>query len=84
MKAKVTRAYIDRITGAMCLKGDEVELTDERAAELSAGGFVEVERTAPDLDGMTVKQLKELIAAKGGEFPDRVKKAELVEIAKGL
>lgn len=84
MKAKVTRAYIDRITGAMHLKGDDVELTSERAAELSAGGFVEVERTAPDFESMTVKQLKERIAAAGGEFPDRAKKAELVEIAKGL
>ncbi len=83
MKAKVTEAYIDRIDGAMHLKGEEVELTEERAAELSAGGFVEVAAPAPDFDGMTVKQLKEYISRAGAEFPDRARKAELVEIAKG-
>lgn len=84
MKAKVIKAYIDRFDGKMHLVGDEVELTGERAAELSAGGFVEVPAVAPDLEGMTVKQLKEYIEAAGGEFPDRAKKAELVEIAKGV
>ena len=42
MKASVKRAYTDRITGEIHLKGETVELTDERAEELARGGFVEV------------------------------------------
>lgn len=41
MKASVKRAYTDRITGEIHLKGETVELTAERADELARGGFVE-------------------------------------------
>lgn len=42
MKANVVKAYTDRITGELHLKGETVDLSDERAAELSELGFVEV------------------------------------------
>lgn len=42
MKALVTKAYTDRITGEIHLAGENVELGQARAEELSAGGFVEV------------------------------------------
>lgn len=47
MKAKVITAYIDRITNELHKPGEEVELTEARAKELSAGGFVEVAKAAP-------------------------------------
>lgn len=42
MKANVVKAYTDKYTDELHLKGEAVELSDERAAELSALGFVEV------------------------------------------
>lgn len=42
MKASVIRAYTDRITGEIHLEGNIVELTNARAEELAAGGFVVV------------------------------------------
>lgn len=42
MKATVISAYTDRLDGSLHLKGDVVELTDERAAELSKKGIVEL------------------------------------------
>lgn len=41
MKANVVKAYTDKYTNELHLKGEAVELSDERAAELSALGFVE-------------------------------------------
>jgi len=42
MIALVTYPYRDRETLAVHLVGEEVELTDARFAELSAGGFVDL------------------------------------------
>lgn len=42
MIAFVTYPYRDRETLAVHLVGEEVELTDERFAELSAGGYVDL------------------------------------------
>jgi len=42
MIALVTYPYRDRETLAVHYVGDEVELADERFAELSAGGFVDL------------------------------------------
>lgn len=39
-KARVIRAYTDRIDDSLHLVGDEVELTDARLTELQDGGFV--------------------------------------------
>lgn len=47
MLCKVITAYTDRITDEVHFKGEEVELTDARAAELSAGGYVEMPAEAP-------------------------------------
>ena len=47
MIALVTYPYRDRETLAVHLVGEEVELTDERFAELSAGGFVDLPPAGP-------------------------------------
>lgn len=47
MIALVTYPYRDRETLAVHLVGEEVELADERFAELSAGGFVDLPDTGP-------------------------------------
>lgn len=39
-KARVVRAYTDRLDDTLHLVGDEVELTDARLVELQEGGFV--------------------------------------------
>lgn len=46
-KALVVRAYTDRVDGRVHLKGETVELSPERLAELTEGGFVEAEQPAP-------------------------------------
>ncbi|WP_346968615.1 hypothetical protein [Collinsella aerofaciens] len=48
MIALVTYPYRDRETLAVHLVGEEVELTDERFAELSAGGFVDLPPAEPE------------------------------------
>lgn len=47
MIALVTYPYRDRETLAVHYVGEKVELTDERFAELSAGGFVDLPDTGP-------------------------------------
>lgn len=47
MIALVTYSYRDRETLAVHYVGEEVELTDERFAELSAGGFVDLPPAGP-------------------------------------
>lgn len=47
MIALVTYPYRDRETLAVHYAGEEVELTDERFAELSAGGFVDLPPAGP-------------------------------------
>lgn len=48
MIALVTYPYRDRETLAVHLAGEEVELTDERFAELSAGGHVDLPPAEPE------------------------------------
>lgn len=83
--AKVVKAYTDRLTGTVRVPGDSVELTDERAAELSAGGFVELsaqeaapvgQPVKPDYSAMSYAELKE--AAKAAGIPAAGKKAALI------
>lgn len=81
MNAKVIKAYTDRLTGKVALVGDVVSLSSDRLDELVKGGFVVPE---VDFDSMTVAGLREYIAGAGADVPDKAKKAELVEIAKGL
>lgn len=47
MNALVTYPYRDRETLAVHYVGEEVELADERFAELSAGGFVDLPPAGP-------------------------------------
>lgn len=83
MKATVTTQYIDRETGAFHAVGEEVELTVARAGELAAGGFVAVAAEEPAAE-MTAAQMREVIAAKGGEVPKRATKAQLAAILADL
>ncbi len=48
MIALVTYPYRDRETLAVHYVGEEVELTDERFAELSAGGYVDLPPAEPE------------------------------------
>lgn len=87
MKAKVIKAYTDRLDAVVRLAGDEVELTESRAAELSAGGFVEVVKAAgqagkPDYGSMAYADLKK--AAKEAGIPTTGKKADLVAALEAL
>lgn len=50
MIALVTYPYRDRETLAVHLVGEEVELTDERFAELSAGGHVDLPPAETEAD----------------------------------
>ena len=49
MIALVTYPYRDRETLAVHLVGEEVELTGERFAELSAGGYVDLPPAEPEV-----------------------------------
>lgn len=49
MIALVTYPYRDRETLAVHLVGEEVELTEARFAELSAGGFVDLPDAEPEV-----------------------------------
>lgn len=87
MKAKVLKAYTDRLDAIVRLVGDEVELTEARAAELSAGGFVEVDGAAeqaakPDYGSMAYADLKK--AAKEAGIPTTGKKADLIAVLEAL
>ncbi len=90
MKAKVTKAYTDRLDGAVRLPGESVELSEARAAELVAGGYVEVETAAvspekaekPDYGSMSYADLKK--AAKAAGIPATGKKADLVAALEAL
>lgn len=55
MIALVTYPYRDRETLAVHLAGEEVELTDERFAELSAGGYVDLRPAEPEASAEPVE-----------------------------
>lgn len=99
MKAKVTRAYTDRLDGSVHYPNTTVELSADRLSELAGKGFVEAASggdggggeppeegaaDAPDLGAMTSAQLRDLIAERGGTAPKRATKAQLLEIAGSL
>lgn len=63
MKATVIKAYTDRITGDIHLRGEEVELTEARAKELTEGGYVEA-KAAPAKAEPTTKKAPAKKAAK--------------------
>lgn len=96
MRARVVRAYTDRIDRAVHQAGSEVELSEARAEELEGKGFVtrlgartdpgaaDGQGGEPDLGQMTAAQLRGLIAGRGGTAPKRANKAQLLEIAGAL
>lgn len=55
MIALVIYPYRDRETLAVHLVGEEVELTDERFAELSAGGYVDLQPAEPEVSAEPVE-----------------------------
>lgn len=55
MIALVTYPYRDRETLAVHLVGEEVELTDARFAELSAGGHVDLPPAEPEVSAEPVE-----------------------------
>ena len=89
MKARVIRAYKDRVDGSVHYPNTTVELSEERLGELAGKGFVEPTDTpadgdAADLGAMTAAQLRDLIAERGCTAPRRATKAQLLEIAGAL
>ncbi len=87
MKAKVIKAYTDRLDNVVRFPGDTVTLTESRAAELSWGGYVEPEGGAekaekPDYGSMAYADLKQ--AAKAAGIPATGKKADLVAALEAL
>lgn len=96
MRARVVRAYTDRIDRTVHQTGSEVVLPESRAKELEGKGFVrrlgaepdpgeaDGQGGAPDLEQMTAAQLRDLIAERGGTAPKRANKAQLLEIAGAL
>lgn len=87
MKAKVITQYIDRETNTFHAVGETVELTDARASELAAGGFVAVAAATADevpAAEMTAAQIRTAIEAKGGFAPKKATKAQLAAILRSL
>lgn len=100
MIATVTYPYRDRETLEVHHTGDEVELTAERFAELSAGGYVdapsqaepeepdeqqEPEAEEPDEPNeMTAAQMRAKIESMGGFAPKKATKAQLAELLESL
>ena len=94
MIAIVTYPYRDRETLEVHHTGDEVELTAERFAELSAGGYVdapsqaepeEPETEEPDEpQEMTAAQMRAEIESRGGFAPKKATKAQLAELLESL
>ena len=86
MKAKVLKAYTDRLDAVVHLAGDVVELTGDRAAELAGGGYVvalaQTESGKPDYGSMSYNDLKK--AAKAAGVPTTGKKADLVSALEAL
>ncbi len=89
MKAKVIKAYTDRIDGMVRFPGESVTLTEARAGELSQGGYVEIEGESakpeggrPDYGPMSYADLRE--AAKAAGISPAGKKAELIAALKAL
>lgn len=69
MIALVTYPYRDRETLAVHLVGEEVELTDERFAELSAGGYVDLPPAEPEVSAETIEDEDGEDAAPAPEQP---------------
>lgn len=95
MKARVEKAFRDREAGLMRHRGDELELTDERFAEIDSklpGYVVPVDGdAAQDADtadspaavdaSSTKAELRAYLESIGVDAPARATKAQLQELA---
>ena len=92
MIATVTYPYRDRETLEVHHTGDEVELTAERFAELSAEGYVDAPRQAEPEEPeeseqpqeVTAAQMRAEIESRGGFAPKKATKAQLAELLESL
>ncbi len=92
MIATVTYPYRDRETLEVHHTGDEVELTAERFAELSAEGYVDAPSQAEPEEPeeseqpqeMTAAQMRAEIESMGGFAPKKATKAQLAELMESL
>ncbi len=92
MIATVTYPYRDRETLEVHHTGDEVELTAERFAELSAEGYVDAPEDAKPEEPeeseqpqeMTAAQMRAEIESMGGFAPKKATKAQLAELMESL
>lgn len=82
MIALVTYPYRDRETLAVHLVGEEVELTEARFAELSAGGYVDLPPAEPEAAADTAEDAP--AEAADGFAPRKATKAELAAILEAL
>ena len=94
MKVIANKRFVDKETGELHKVGDEIEVTEERLAEIQsvskelviAVQEPESEETAEIIDidtnveDMTVAQLRELAAQLGIATTTKMKKAELIEL----
>lgn len=71
MIALVTYPYRDRETLAVHLVGEEVELTDARFAELSAGGYVDLPPAQPAAAAEPVEDEGDAEAVSEGPAPEQ-------------
>lgn len=94
MKVIVNKKFVDKETGELHKAGDEIEVTEERLAEIQSVSKElvsvieddEAEETAEIIDidtnveDMTVSQLREHAAQLGIATTTKMKKAELIEL----
>ena len=94
MKVIVNKKFVDKETGELHKAGDEIEVTEERLAEIQSVSKElvsviednEAEETAEIIDidtnveDMTVAQLREVAAQLGIATTTKMKKAELIEL----
>lgn len=84
MKVKVTHKFKDKHTGKTYIKGDILDISDERHQEISSvGNFVQIvpEDVSNDgFDEMSIRELKEYADnAYKLTFKGNMKKSEIIE-----
>lgn len=96
MKVIVNKKFVDKETGELHKVGDEIEVTEERLAEIQSVSkelVTAVQEQEPEseeaaeiididtnVEDMTVAQLREVAAQLGIATTTKMKKAELIEL----
>lgn len=83
MKVEVLNNYFDTKTETLHTKGEIIEVTKERAAQIMtvlSGYIVEIKDDKPDLSGMTKKELLEIAESKKITTNPRMNKSDLIEL----